>query len=73
MNWERHTGTDEDFDRAAEQLLKFTRLNVRNRIIRRYPFAFALGTLRRVARLKFPRTLTRTGLLEKDYLDHPFW
>ncbi len=72
MNWERYTGSDEDFDNVAEQMLDFTRLDVRNRIIRRYPFAFALGTLRYVVRLRALRTLTRTGLLELHYRDHLF-
>jgi predicted acylesterase/phospholipase RssA len=72
MNWERYTESDEDFDNVAEQMLDFTRLDVRNRIIRRYPFAFALGTLRYVVRLSSLRNLTRTGLLELHYRDHLF-
>ena len=72
LNWERYNGTDENFNGAAGELIDFVRLDIRNRIIRRYPFAFALGALRRMVRLGPLRTLTRTGLLEKHYKEHLF-
>ena len=37
LNWERYTGSTEEFDKAASHLLDFIRLDVRNRILRRFP------------------------------------
>jgi hypothetical protein len=36
LNWDRYCGTPEQFDEAAREILDFVRLDVRNRIIRRY-------------------------------------
>src|SRR5436190_9975712 len=37
LNWDRYTGSHDEFDQAAAQLLAFTRMDVRNRILRRFP------------------------------------
>lgn len=66
LNWDRYTGSTGDFDAAASELLAFIRLDVRNRIVRRYLLAFPIRGLRRLARLP-NRKLTRTGLLESHY------
>jgi predicted acylesterase/phospholipase RssA len=69
LNWDRYTGSPEEFDQAASQLLEFIRLDVRNRILRRFP----LGLLLRGPRLLLGlsnRQLTRTGLLESQYEKH---
>src|SRR3954447_12688450 len=66
LNWDRYTGSTEEFDQAASHLLDFVRLDARNRILRRYP----LGLLLRWPRLLLGlsnRQLTRTGLLERQY------
>src|SRR3954447_24385191 len=41
LNWDRYTGSAEEFEQAAAQLLAFTRLDVRNRIVRRFPLGLA--------------------------------
>jgi predicted acylesterase/phospholipase RssA len=69
LNWDHYTGTDKEFDLAASQLLAFTRLDVRNRIVRRFPLAFALRGPRRLLGLS-NRQLTRTGWLESHYEKH---
>lgn len=69
LNWDRYTGSAEQFDQAASQLLNFIRLDVRNRIVRRFP----LNLLARWPRLLLGlsnRQLTRTGLLERQYERH---
>ena len=66
LNWDRYTGSDEDFDAAAGELLAFVRLDVRNRILRRFPLGFAVRMPRRAIGLS-NRKLTRTGLLERHY------
>jgi len=71
LNWERYTDSPAEFDKAAAELLAFIRLDVRNRILRRFPLAFALRGPRRLLRLS-NRKLTRTGLLEYHYEKYLF-
>lgn len=69
LNWDRYTGSSEEFDKAAAHLLSFVRLDVRNRIVRRFP----LGLFVRWPRLLLGlsnRQFTRTGLLERQYQQH---
>jgi predicted acylesterase/phospholipase RssA len=66
LNWGRYTGSDNEFDEAARELLSFVRLDVRNRILRRYPFGLALHWPRRLLGLS-NRKLTRAGMLEYHY------
>lgn len=66
LNWDRYNGSSNDFDAAASELLSFIRLDVRNRITRRFPLTIPLRWPRRI--LGFSnRKLTRTGLLEHHY------
>ncbi len=66
LNWGRYNGSASEFDAAASELLDFVRLDVRNRIVRRFPLTFALRWPRRLLGLS-NRKLTRTGLLEYHY------
>jgi predicted acylesterase/phospholipase RssA len=66
LNWSRYNGSAREFDAAASELLAFVRLDIRNRIVRRYPLAFPIRMVRRLAGLS-NRKLTRTGLLEYHY------
>jgi predicted acylesterase/phospholipase RssA len=70
LNWRRYTGTEQEFDAVAAELLRFVQLDIRNRVVRRYPLALPLRALRRLARLRPQRQLTRTGLLEYHYEKH---
>jgi predicted acylesterase/phospholipase RssA len=66
LNWDRYNGSDAEFDAAANELLAFVRLDVRNRILRRIPLALvARLVLRPLGRST--RHLTRAGLLEYHY------
>ena len=71
LNWARYNGSANEFDAAAAELLAFVRLDVRNRILRRYPLALPLHWLRRLVGLP-NRRLTRVGLLEYHYEKHLF-
>src|SRR5215470_4497720 len=51
LNWGRYTGSANEFDDAAAELLSFIRLDVRNRILRRYPFGLAMHWPRRLVGL----------------------
>jgi predicted acylesterase/phospholipase RssA len=66
LNWGRYDGSPEDFEAAASELLSFVRLDVRNRILRRFPLTLPLRWLRRPLGLA-TRKLSRTGLLEYHY------
>jgi len=66
LNWPRYTGSPEEFDAVAAELLAFMRLDVRNRILRRFPLGLPLRVLRRLVGLS-NRKLTRVGLLEHHY------
>ena len=66
LNWDRFNGSVKEFDQAASQLLDFIRLDVRNRIVRRFPLGLFLRWPRRLLGLS-NRQLTRTGLLESQY------
>jgi predicted acylesterase/phospholipase RssA len=66
LNWARYNGSANEFDAAAAELLAFIRLDVRNRILRRYPLGVALSWPRRLLGLS-NRKLTRVGLLEYHY------
>src|SRR6516165_8121911 len=66
LNWHRYTGSPEEFDDAAAEFLSFVRMDVRNRIVRRFPLTFPLrwsGFLLG----RSTRKLSRTGLLEYHY------
>src|SRR6516165_6645430 len=66
LNWGRYNGSPEDFEGAASELLAFVRLDVRNRILRRFPLTLPLRWLRWPLGLS-NRKLSRTGLLEYHY------
>src|SRR4051812_32800005 len=67
QNWDRYNGSEQEFDEVAGELLKFVQLDVRNRIVRRFPFVVFGHALRWIFRRPFDRMLTRTGLLEYYY------
>jgi predicted acylesterase/phospholipase RssA len=69
LNWDRYNGSASEFDAAAGEFLSFVRLDVRNRITRRFPLMAPLRLPRRLLGLS-NRELTRTGLLESHYRDH---
>lgn len=71
LNWGRYNGSDSEFQAAANELLRFIGLDVRNRIVRRFPLGFALRGWRRLLGYS-NRQLTRTGLLEYHYEKHLF-
>src|SRR3974377_1829180 len=69
LNWDRYNGSPEEFDAAASEFLSFVHLDIRNRIIRRFPLNIPLRWPRRLLGLS-NRKLTRTGLLERHYEGH---
>ena len=67
LNWDRYCGSPEEFDAAAGEVIDFVQMDVRNRIVRRFPFASTVNMVRSLFRMKPVRQLTRPGLLEKHY------
>lgn len=72
LNWERYNGSPHEFDAAASELLAFVRLDVRNRIARRFPLTMPVRWARRFLLGRSNRKLTRTGLLEYHYEKYLF-
>src|SRR4029079_11313675 len=66
LNWDRYNGSPTEFDAAAAEILAFVQLDIRNRILRRYPLALPRRWPRRLLG-RSNRRLTRTGLLEHHY------
>jgi predicted acylesterase/phospholipase RssA len=66
LNWDRYNGSPGEFDAAASEFLAFVRLDVRNRILRRFPLTFPLRGPRWLLGCS-NRKLSRTGLLEYHY------
>lgn len=67
LNWDRYCGTPEEFDEAAAEIIRFVQLDVRNRIVRRFPFTAVGNAARSMLRLGARRQWTRPGLLERYY------
>jgi predicted acylesterase/phospholipase RssA len=67
LNWDRYCGSATEFQQAAGEVIRFVQLDVRNRIVRRFPLGSAANTLIRLARVSPRRHLTRTGMLEQHY------
>src|SRR3954454_2757612 len=71
LNWDRYNGSAGEFEAAAAEVLAFIRMDVRNRIVRRYPLALPLCWPRRLVG-KSNRLLSRTGWLEWHYQQYLF-
>jgi predicted acylesterase/phospholipase RssA len=69
LNWARYNGSVNDFDGGAAEFLRFIRMDVRNRVLRRFPFLVPVRLARRLFGYS-NRRLTLTGLLEKHYEAH---
>ncbi len=67
LQWDRYTGSAEDFDAAADELVRFAQLDIRNRIARRYALWFPVRLLMRLAFRRPGRRYTLNGLLEDFY------
>src|SRR6516162_9078286 len=69
LNWDRYNGSPSECDAAASEFLSFVRLDVRNRITRRFPLTLPLRWPRWLLR-RSNRKLSRTGLLEYYYEEY---
>jgi len=66
LNWDRYTGSDEDFSEAAAEVIRFVQFDVRNHIVRRMPLQIPLRTAASLAGWS-TRHLTPNALLEDYY------
>ena len=64
LNWERYTGTDEQFAAAAAEVVEFTRWDLRGRVIRPW---LASGAALWLPRLVGRKGWWRTELLQRGY------
>ena len=66
LNWDRYTGSDEEFAEAADEVIRFVQFDVRNHIVRRLPLQLVLRSLAKLSRWESQR-LTPNALLEDYY------
>jgi len=66
LHWKQYTGSNEDFDKAAQEIIKFVQRDVRGRVIRRWLLAWLCLALPRLLMLR-SRRWTFTNLLQKQY------
>jgi predicted acylesterase/phospholipase RssA len=67
LNWDKYCGSEDEFQQVADEFLQFLQMDVRNRILRRFPLASLANGVRRAVRLRSLRQYTRAGLLERHY------
>ena len=63
LNWQRYNGSLEEFDAAAAELVRFVQLDVRNRVVRRFPLAMPMRVMRRLGLRRPIRQLRARGCL----------
>jgi len=66
LNWDRYTGSDEEFAEAAAEVVRFVQFDVRNHIVRRLPLQLVVRWLAKLSRWENQR-LTPNALLEDYY------
>lgn len=66
LNWNRYTGTDEQFAAAAREMIRFVQFDVRNRIVRRLPLTFPLRLAAKLTGRRAPR-IAPNAFLERYY------
>jgi predicted acylesterase/phospholipase RssA len=62
LHWKQYTGSKDDFDKAAQELIRFVQQDIRGRVIRRW----ILALFPRILLLRSQRW-TFTNLLQKQY------
>ena len=70
LNWDRYCGSDDEFQQVSGELIRFLQMDVRNRIVRRFPLTSMVNWGRRTVRLQARRQYTRAGLLEQHYQNY---
>lgn len=66
LNWDRYTGTDEQFAEAAAEVIRFVQSDVRNRIVRRLPLLFPIRLAAKLSGWHAPG-LAPNAFLEASY------
>ena len=73
LNWQRYNGSLEEFDAAAAELIRFVQLDVRNRVVRRYPLAMPLRALRRLTSAATDSTTDAHRTARISLREVPLW
>jgi len=66
LHWKQYTGSNEDFDKAAQEIVQFVQKDIRGRVIRRWMLAWFCLALPRLL-MRRSRHWTRTNLLQAQY------
>jgi predicted acylesterase/phospholipase RssA len=70
MNWDRYSGSDEQFKTVSQELIDFTQLGVREHIITWLPAIWVVRFLRKITFRK--STYNQSSLLSKMYAEYLF-
>lgn len=65
LNWEKYTGSKEDFDAAAREVLTFVQADIRGRVLRRWMLGCSTMILRFLLRKESQWSLV--NLLQRQY------
>jgi predicted acylesterase/phospholipase RssA len=66
LHWEQYAGSNENFHKAAQEIIQFVQKDIRGRVIRRWIFAWLCLALPRFL-MPRSRRWTSTNLLQKQY------
>lgn len=69
LNWERYNGGAEEFDAAAEEVVRLVRSDLRGQVVRRWLLSWLLVAPRPLRWLRRRRELRITSLLEGRYAE----
>src|SRR5215813_6904439 len=66
LHWKQYAGSNEDFDKAAQEIIQFVQEDIRGRVIRRWIFGWLFLALPRLL-MRRSRRWTLPNLLKKQY------
>jgi predicted acylesterase/phospholipase RssA len=66
LHWKQYAGSNEDFDKAAQEIIQFVQKDIRGRVIRRWIFGWLCLALPRLLPRR-SRCWTLSNLLKKQY------
>ena len=66
LHWKQYVGSNEDFDKAAQEIIQFVQKDIRGRVIRRWIFGWLCLALPRLLPRR-SRCWTLPNLLQKQY------
>ncbi|PQO44634.1 patatin-like phospholipase family protein [Blastopirellula marina] len=66
LNWDRYNGSDDEFDEAVAEIVRFVQFDVRNHVVRRLPLQYPARLAAKLTHHS-ARNFTPNAILEKCY------